>query len=231
MGETGVQQRGTRLEAGAHRSRPRLSTRLVVVWVLFAVLLAGIVALEGARWLNPPAPTADARPALFTFTEPELGAVEFLYRGQQASLMRDAAGQWFRHDGSHAHSRGDAVPGEVHRADAGAAGEIADALAVSVRMRADRYMQPDRSLSEYGLENPQALVAFYGRKGTAADFARPLAVLYVGDLLTTEFSYYTLLDGAQQIALLPRYQVSLLLALAFGKETVPTPVPESPPAQ
>jgi hypothetical protein len=69
------------------------------------------------------------------------------------------------------------------------------------------------------------MIAFYGRNGDRTDYARPLDVLYVGDLLPTDYAYYAMRDGDDQLSLIPRYQVALLLALAFGPDRAPTPLP------
>jgi hypothetical protein len=167
---------------------------------------------------------------MFDFGEPDLAQVEILYQGQSATLMRDPDGQWFQHQGGHQHTgaaEGEtaAAPGDVHVAEPTRAAAIAQQLAVTARMRADRRVELEQALDAYGLLDPQAMIAFYGRNGDRTNYARPLDVLYVGDLLPSDYAYYAMRDGDDQLSLIPRYQIALLLALAFGENRAPTPLP------
>ena len=90
-------------------------------------------------------------------------------------------------------------------------------------MLADRRVQPEQSLDHYGLSNPPTMIAFYGRQG--ADASQPLAVLYIGNLLPTQYAYYAMRPGDRELSLIPRYYIALLLALAFGEDQAPTPLP------
>jgi hypothetical protein len=205
--------------------------RLLIVWLLLLALVGAIAVHEGTDLFAPePAPARTGRVPMFDFGEPDLAQVEILYRGQSATLMRDPSGQWFQHQGEHQHtgaaeSETAAAPGDAHVADPTRAAEIAQQLAVTARMLADRRVEPEQELKAYGLLDPQAMIAFYGRNGDRTDYARPLDVLYVGDLLPTDYAYYGMRDGDDQLSLIPRYQVALLLALAFGPDRAPTPLP------
>lgn len=205
--------------------------RLVIVWLLLLTLVGAIAVQEGTDLFAPePAPAHTGRVPMFDFGEPDLAQVEILYQGQSATLMRDPGGQWFQHQGGHHHTgaaEGETapVPGDVHVAEPGRAAEIARQLAVTARMLADRRVEPERDLEAYGLLDPQAMIAFYGRDGERTDYARPLDVLYVGDLLPSDYAYYAIRDGDDELSLIPRYQIALLLALAFGEDRAPTPLP------
>ena len=215
-------------------SRGVLSLRVIAAWSLFAVLATVIVALEGGALtphVDEHAKRSGARERVFHFSEPDLGALEVVFEGQRMTLMRDDEGHWFKHDASHRHDSGTRAATDRHQSNAQQATEIKKQLQVSARMLADRRVKAQQALAEYGLEKPSAIFTFYPRKGDAADFAQPLALLYVGDLLPTQYAYYSLLDGDQDITVLPRYQVALLLALAFGSDVAPTPLPEGSNAQ
>ena len=67
---------------------------------------------------------------------------------------------------------------------------------------------------------------FHGRRGGEADYSRPLSVLYVGDLEPTEFAYYAGREGDEEISLIPRYHISLLLTLTHGAEAAPSLQPD-----
>jgi len=212
-------------------STGKVRPRLVVVWALFAVLVGAIVVVETTDILEPAPPAPTGSLPMFEFTEADLGAVEVIYRGRLGTLMRDAEGQWFRHDASHSHSDGaaaDAAPEETetHRSDPKAAAEVADQLAVTARMLADRRVPLEQGPAAYGLANPEVMIAFYRRGADGADYSRPLEVLYVGDLLAAGYTYYTRREHDRELSLIPRYQVALLLAQIFGADQAPTPMPE-----
>ena len=44
-------------------------------------------------------------------------------------------------------------------------------------------------------------------------------------MLPSRYTYYTLLDGDTELFLVPRYFVTMVLALAFGEDQIPTPLP------
>jgi hypothetical protein len=213
--------------------------RLLIVWCLLAMLL-GAIALHEATGLfapDPPQPPTGTIP-MFAFGEPDLGQVEIIYRGQSAVLMRDPNGLWFQHGAGHRHGGGagasgaadGATPDDVHASDPEQAAKIAEQLAVTTRMLADRRVEPEQGLDAYGLFDPQAVFLFYGRRGDQPDYGRPLDVLYVGDLLPTEYAYYTMRDGDDALFLVPRYQIALMLALAFGEAQAPSLLPSRPSA-
>jgi hypothetical protein len=191
--------------------------RLVVVWLLFAVLLAGIIAHEITDIFEPEPPRTGRMP-MFGFRERELGRVDVIHQGQTATLMRDTAGAWLHRGAHRLHSHAD-----THAADPTSSTAIAERLELMARMLTDRRVQPEQSLDHYGLTNPQTMIAFYGRTGV--DHSQPLAMLYVGDLLPTQYAYYTMRPGDRELSLIPRYYIALLLALAFGEDQAPTPLP------
>jgi hypothetical protein len=202
-----------------------LSRRQPAVWLLLSALAAAIVVLEFTDAPEPGRPSETGRVPMFRFGEPDLGSVEAIYQARSATLMRDADGRWFQHDASHRHSGAASNPGEAHVADPERSVQIAEQLALTARMLADRRVRPEQSLDAYGLANPQTMIVFYGRTGDGIDYSRPLDVLYVGDLLPGEYAYYAMRDGDQELSLIPRYYIALLLALMFGEDQAPTPLP------
>jgi hypothetical protein len=207
--------------------------RLSIVWLLFAILLAVVMVHEVTDIFEPAPPPHTGRLPMFAFHEPELSRVEVRHQGNATALMRDATGAWFHHSASHDHhhyhggGHGDHEHANAYNPQAAApipsSTAIAERIELMARMLADRRVKPEQSLDHYGLTNPQTIIAFYGRKD--ADAAQPLAVLYVGDLLPTQYAYYTMRPGDRELSLIPRYYIALLLALAFGEDQAPTPLP------
>jgi hypothetical protein len=199
------------------------SRRTLLVWLLLGVLLAIIAVLEGTDLMRSSPTVKTGRIPVFQFSEADLGAVEAIWQGRGANLVRAAGGQWLRHDSSHRHDGSTASP--EHQPSPEDAARIASQLDVTARMLADRRVSPERALEAYGLARPALMLAFYPRGTTGADYARPLSVLYVGDQLPTGYSYYAMLDGERDLTLIPRYQIALLLALLYGEAAAPTPLP------
>ncbi len=192
--------------------------RVWVVWSVFLVLLAGMIAHEITNIFEPKSHSHTGRVHMFSFHEPDLSRIEIVYKGRLAMLRRDATGAWSHDHDQHRHDHRDHSHGKT-------SAEIAERIASTVHMFADRQVNPEQSLDQYGLMMPQAMITFYGHEDGKVDATQPLAVLYVGNLLPDQYTYYTMRDGDQQISLLPRYYIALLLAAVFGKDQVPTPLP------
>ena len=86
-------------------------------------------------------------------------------------------------------------------------------------------VRPEQDLKRYGLDNPQAIIAFYGSQGKGVEASQLLDVLSVGDLLPTQYAYYAMRVGDTELSLIPRYYIALLLASVFGAEHAPAPLP------
>ena len=87
------------------------------------------------------------------------------------------------------------------------------------------------SLERFGLENPPIILSFYSltfspRETNEPSSLLPLATLYAGDMLPSKYTYYTKKGGDPYIYLIPRYFIAMLLALAFGEDQAPSPMPE-----
>jgi hypothetical protein len=188
----------------------------------------------------------EGRFRVFAFGERQIGSVTVDWKGRHVDFARDPAGHWMQ--ANHAHDDAHGADGHQHGADGHAHGygpdqhwhdaeghahdhdgrhtetpdaaQITEQFEISARMLADRALEPDRPLAEYGLEEPEILFTFRDRLN-----GDPLAVLRVGDLLVTGYAYYTMLERRPgRLLLIPRYQINLLLALAFGDEA-PSLVP------
>ena len=213
--------------------RSTFSRRTFLVWVLLLVAVVALVQTD-----RPPPDPHDAhdhgpeglddlpegRFPVFAFGEPDIGSVTVAWKRQHVDFERNPDGRWFQV--SHAHDHAHDVDGHTHdhsgdRLDSPDAAQITEQFEITARMLADRAIKPDRPLVEYGLERPDILLTFRDRLN-----GDPLAVLRVGDLLVTGYAYYTVLERRpNRILLIPRYQINLMLALAFGDEA-PSLVPE-----
>lgn len=215
------------------------SRRTVLVWVLLIVAVAALVQMDrvpteqydahdhGSEELDE---LPEGRFRVFAFGERQIGSVTVAWKGRHVDFARDPNGRWAQvghsHDESHdADGHRHDATGHVHEHGEQAAAtpdaaQITEQFEISAKMLADRALQPDRPLTEYGLEEPDILLTFRDRLN-----GDPLAVLRVGDLLVTGYAYYTMLERRPgRLLLIPRYQINLLLALAFGDQA-PSLVP------
>lgn len=131
--------------------------------------------------------------------------------------------------------------------------EIQKQLAVTVRMIGDRKLKVSQmksfsdsvvciedpihahvtnnrddcvSLAALGLENPSIVIAFYPREKGGKNSSSPLETLYVGDMLPSEYTYYTRKGSESDIYLVPRYFIAMLLTVMFGPEQAPSIRPD-----
>ena len=214
-------------------NRLAFSRRTFLVWVLLLVAVVALVQTER----TPPDPheghdhgpeglddLPEGRFPVFAFGEPEIGSVTVAWKSHHVDFERDPDGRWVQ--AGHAHDHAHGADGHTHHhggagSDSPDAAQIAEQFEITARMLADRAIKPDRPMVEYGLETPDILLTFRDRLN-----GDPLAILRVGDLLVTGYAYYTVLERRpNRILLIPRYQINLLLALAFGDEA-PSLVPE-----
>lgn len=214
-------------------NRLAFSRRTFLVWVLLLVAVVALVQTER----TPPDPheghdhgpeglddLPEGRFPVFAFGEPEIGSVTVAWKSHHVDFERDPDGRWIQ--ASHAHDHAHGADGHTHHhggagSDSPDAVQIAEQFEITARMLADRAIKPDRPMVEYGLETPDILLTFRDRLN-----GDPLAILRVGDLLVTGYAYYTVLERRpNRILLIPRYQINLLLTLAFGDEA-PSLVPE-----
>jgi hypothetical protein len=113
------------------------------------------------------------RSLLLPVSMAQVWAIDIVFAGKLTRFERDAAGNWFKHIGQHAHTAG----GNVHVADPEqariieAAFRAFDAAAVETRIGPADTAQ----LARYGLTLPTLIVLFYARDSSA-----PLARLEFG---------------------------------------------------
>lgn len=202
---------------------------MAVVWAALALLVVVAIVLD-EHGGNHADEHGGGTEQVFAFTESDLGAVEVVFGGRSASLVRDDGGQWFVHTGSHRHGTATASDGAVaepHRVEPERARAIGEQLTVTARMAADRTIEPGGDLERFGLRTPRTMFAFYRRTADGVDYGKPIDVLYVGDLLPSEFAYYTMKDGDPRVWLVPRYHIALLLQVMVGADLAPTVAPRT----
>ena len=78
------------------------------------------------------------------------------------------------------------------------------------------------AIASWGLDNPATSLIFYPTQEEEKNFGKPLAILYVGDMLPSRYTYYTRKDGDDDVYLVPRYFIAMILAIAFGTDQVPS---------
>lgn len=185
--------------------------RIVVVWGLFAALLAITGGIEYRDVVASRAARAQLDPALLVpVPVAELGAVEIAVAGTLHRFERDAAGAWFYHG---AHSAGEAA--HAHVRDPSAAERIDRAFQALGRARVERRLPRGADPRAYGLTAPRILVLVYrGRE------RQPLAQYAVGDVAPDTFSRYVDIVGSG-IVTIATYQVDNLLALVSAQERTP----------
>ena len=69
-------------------------------------------------------------------------------------------------------------------------------------------------------------ITFFPRASEGSAASAPLGDWRIGDLAPDKYTFYTLRGRRDDIDLVPRYYVALLLAELFGAEDAPTPLPE-----
>jgi Domain of unknown function (DUF4340) len=103
----------------------------------------------------------------------QVGAIEIVFAGRLTRFERDAAGNWFRHIGQHAHAGGN----DAHVADPAQARIIETALGALDATAVETRVGPADAarLARYGLALPTLMVLFYAR-----DSSTPLTRLEFG---------------------------------------------------
>lgn len=209
-----------------------LSRRTVVVWLALAVLVVALIQMddapvEGDDRHGHGSAALDGLPEgrfpVFAFSEAEIGSVTIVWKGRHVDFERGPNGDWEAggHAAQHSHESDGHSHDHVHAPSRQVPpGDVAEQFAIAARMLADRSIEPEQAFSEYGLEEPEIAITFRDRLN-----GDPLAVMLVGDLLVSSYAYYAVLErNPRRILLIPRYQINLLLALAFGDEA-PPPLP------
>lgn len=183
-------------------------TRLLVVWLLLAVLMGVIMVIERTDLVGP-LPRRDGHigsgsRALLPVPVAQLSAVEVVHAGRRHRFERDAAGAWFYH---HVHSD-DTGAQEQHHAEPAVAKRIADAFAAFGRTRIERQFVLEMQAKDYGVTTPGMLILVY-----RSNDMQPLAQYAVGDIAPDTLSRYVQVVGSSAVATIPNYQIDNLLTL------------------
>ncbi len=182
--------------------------RLVVVWLVLAVLAAVIVGIEyrdHRRETSGSGRETDPRRLLSAAVD-ELGAIEIADRGRLHRFERDATGAWFYH-GVH----GEAAAAHTHTPDPALAERIARTFAAFGRARIERQFPLDREAGVYGVATPDVVVLAY-RRGQS----QPLHQYAVGHVAPDTASRYVMEVGRPVVMTIPKYQIDNLLDLVRG---------------
>lgn len=187
------------------------SRRLVVVWVLLAILAAGIVVLEmrepdtdghvassGERWLLPVEIT-------------EVGAIEVMNKGTLHRFERDANGVWYYH-GIHA----DTTAEHGHTTDPVAGEKIDTALVGFSRAQKERAFPLNVGNDEFGVTRPEIFILAYGLKDP-----QPFVRYAVGIVAPDNVSRYILPVGSAEVVTIADFHIDNLLNLIAAMQVPP----------
>ena len=193
-------------------------SRVVIVWLLLAALVAGIASLEYRNRARLPEEVAEkihgveGSRMLMPAAMEEIAAIELVHAGTMHRFERDATGSWFYH-GLHAGTQA----AHVHQTDPQQAQRIEKRLAGLGRARMERFFKLDLQ-NPYGVTSPVMVILVY-RKGDA----QPLAQYAVGDVAPDGLSRYVLQVGSASVVTIADYQITNLLELiqSVGGSSVP----------
>ena len=181
------------------------SRRALVVWVVLAMLLAIVVAIE-YRDVKAARSARGARVddgMLVPVSIDQVGAVEIVDAGTLHRFERNAGGAWFYHG---AHTGSEAA--HEHVTDTTTAVRIEAAFQAFGRTRVERRLPPGTDPRRHGLTSPRAIVILYRR-----DERQPLGQYAVGDLAPDTVSRYVDTVSGAGIVTIPGYQIDNLLSL------------------
>lgn len=183
--------------------------RVLVVWLVLALLAVGIAFIEYRNRSQLPEGAAEtihgAKGSRMLLPAPieELGAIEIGHAGTLHRFERDGVGAWFYH-GVHAIAQA----AHAHQTDPAQAQTIDKAFAALGRTRMERQLKLDVQLGAYGLTSPQMIIIVYA-KGNPL----PMAQFAVGDVAPDGSSRYVLPVGGNYVVTIANYQIDNLLNL------------------
>lgn len=183
-----------------------LRSRVVVVWLVLAVLGGAIVVIELMDFSgrgSDRAGEADPR-LLLPLPVSTLGAIELVSAGRLHRFERDAAGAWFYH-GAHT---GVESGSHEHAADPAQSQRIGTVFAALGRARVEREFPRASDAKDYGVTTPQILILLYRPKEP-----QPVAQYAVGDVAPDTVSRYVERVGSARVVTIPTYQIDNLLGL------------------
>ncbi len=183
--------------------------RVLVVWVILAMLIAGSAFMEyrnRSKLAEGVAETIHGEEGsrmLLRAPIAQLGAIELGHAGMLHRFERDTFGAWFYH-GMHT----SAQAAHAHQTDPVQAQIIEKAFAGLERARMERQFKLEVQSANYGLLSPQMIILVYG-KGNP----QPLAQYAVGDVAPDGLSRYVLPVGSSYVVTIANYQIDNLLNL------------------
>jgi hypothetical protein len=181
--------------------RPRRG--LVVIWLVLALLVAGVIALEVSDRLTAKPSDAGGPRLLVPVPVSELGAIEIADAGKLHRFERDGAGAWFYHG---VHSAAEAA--HSHAADPEMATRIERVLAAFGRTRVERTFPLDKDGGAYGVNTPETLILLY-----RPNQSQPFVQYAVGATAPDTVSRYVMVVGTSTVITIPSYMVDHLLSL------------------
>lgn len=196
-----------------------VSKRLRVVWILLALLVAGIFWLQRGGEEH----TADdghghvsEDRSLLPVPVAELGAIEIAQDGQLHRFERDANGTWFYH-GAHAQAQA----GHGHATDPVLAERIAKSLNALDKARMEREAPFDKTGDRFGVVAPGMILIAY-KSGEL----QPLAQYAIGDKAPDDLVRYVHRVGTDRVVTLPQYHIDNLRDLVTAAAaSVPLALP------
>jgi hypothetical protein len=180
--------------------------RLLVVWLVLAVLVLAIVVTEYVDHRRATSGADADDHALLPAPVEQLAAVELADRGRLHRFERDARGTWFYH-GMHTATTAD----HAHAADPELADRIARTVSAFARTRIERQFPLDGDGAAYGVTTPELVVLVYRR-----DQPQPLAQYAVGHVAPDTLSRYVAAVGTRMVVTIPKYQIDNLQALVHA---------------
>lgn len=183
--------------------------RVLVVWMVLALLIAGIAFIEYRNRSKLPDGVAEkihgAEGSRMLLPAPitDLGAIELGHAGMLHRFERDASGTWFYH-GIHAGPQ----QAHAHQADPAQAETIATAFAALGRTRMERQFKLDTQSGNYGLTSPLMIILVYAKSAP-----QPMTQYAVGDVAPDGLSRYVLPVGSTYVVTIANYQIDNLLNL------------------
>jgi hypothetical protein len=183
--------------------------RVLVVWLILAMLIAGIAIMQYRNRSRLPEGVAETihgaegSRMLLPAAVADLGAIEVGHAGTLHRFERDGTGAWFYH-GMHT----SAQAAHAHQTDPVQAQIIEKAFAGLGRARMERQFKLEVQPGNYGLLSPQMIILVYG-KGSP----QPLAQYAVGDVAPDGLSRYVLPVGSSYVVTIANYQIDNLLNL------------------
>jgi len=176
----------------------------VAVWVVLAVLVLSIVALELHDRRHASSRSSAAGPQfLLPVPVEQLGALEIADRGRLHRFERDATGTWFYH-GVHTA----AETAHMHAPDPALSARISQAVAAFGRTRVERRFAVDGDGGAYGVASPEIVILVY-----RANDSQPLAQYAIGGIAPDTASRYVMRVGHPIVVTIANYQIDNLQGL------------------